>query len=477
MKPAALTRPVLTLLAASLLLAGCANLAPKYEVPDADTPTAFKEGNGAWVRAAPADLLERGPWWRLFDDPLLDALAGQVVVTNQNVAQAVAAYEQARAITREQRASLFPQVSLNARANRTGGPDTPARSSYNVSIGGTWEPDVFGRLRLGVDNARLGEQASAADLAAAQLAAQGEVATNYFGLRETDVLIGLQRLTIAGYSRALRIAQNRYDAGVVARTDVLQAQTQFANAQADLLTLQQQRGNYEHAVAVLVGRAPADFAIAADPKWSIKVPGLPPTLPSTLLQRRPDIAAAERRVAAANAAVGIARAGYYPDITLNGSLTTSAARIGDLFNASSLVWAVGASLAQTVFDAGATSARVDQARGALNAAAARYRQTVLAAFQQVEDQLLALRVLREQQAFRAEASRDADLVEQQTLNQYQVGKIGFSEVITAQIAAQSARRALVQAEISRQIAAVALIQAVGGGWTGLEGSGTTAATP
>jgi NodT family efflux transporter outer membrane factor (OMF) lipoprotein len=475
MKPVALTRPVLTLLAASLVLGGCANLAPKYEVPDVDTPAAFKEGEGAWVKAAPADLLERGPWWELFDDPLLDALAGQVVVTNQNVAQAVAAYEQALAITREQRAALFPQVSLDARSNRTGGPDTPTRSSYSLALGATWEPDVFGRLRLGVENARLGEQASAADLAAAQLAAQGQVATNYFGLRQTDVLIALQELTIAGYSRALRITQNRYNAGIVARTDVLQAQTQLANAQADLLSLQQQRGNFEHAVAVLVGRAPADFAIAADPKWSVKVPGLPPTLPSTLLQRRPDIASAERRVAAANASIGIARSGYYPDITLTGSLTSSAAKLGDLFKASNLVWALGSSLAQTVFDAGATAARVDQARAGLNQAAASYRQTVLTAFQQVEDQLLALRILREQQTFRAEASRAADLVEQQTLNQYEVGKISFSDVITAQIAAQAARRALVQAEISRQIAVVALIQGVGGGWTGL--GSTTAATP
>lgn len=468
-------RPVLSLLAATLVLAGCANLAPKYQVPEVDTPTAFKEGQGAWVTAAPGDLLERGPWWHLFDDPLLDALAGQVVVTNQNVAQAVASYEQARAITREQRATLFPQVTLDAKASRTGGPDTPARNSYSVSIGGSWEPDVFGRLRLSVENARLGEQASAGDLAAAQLAAQGEVATNYFGLRETDVLIALQRLTIEGYTRALRITTNRYNAGIVAHTDALQAQTQLANAQADLLTLEQQRGNDEHAVAVLVGRAPADFSIAADPKWSIKVPGLPPTVPSTLLQRRPDIAAAERRVAAANAGIGVARAGYYPDITLTGSLTSTAATLGELFKASNLVWAVGASLAQTLFDAGATTAKVDQAKAGLNLAAAKYRQTVLTAFQNVEDQLLALRILREQQTYRQEASRAADLVEQQTLNQYQAGKIAYTDVVTAQVNALTARRALVQAEISRQVAVVALIQAVGGGWGGI--ATTAAATP
>ena len=467
MKLPVLHRPAASLLCVALLLAGCANLAPKYEVPDVDTPVAFKEGQGAWVPAAPADLLERGPWWELFDDPVLSALADQASVTNQNVAQAVGAYQQARALTREQRASLFPQVSLDAGSNRSGGPDTPARSTYRVSIGASWEPDVFGRLRLGVESARAGEQASAADLAAATLAAQGEVATDYFGLRETDVLLALQRQTIAGYTRSLQITRNRYEAGVVAKTDVLQAQSQLANAQADLLALERQRGNFEHAIAVLVGRAPANFSIAADPKWSVQVPSLPPVLPSTLLQRRPDIAAAERAVAAANASVGIARSGYYPDLTLTGSLTSSAARIGDLFSASSLVWAVGSSLAQTIFDAGATAARVDASRAQLNQAAARYRQAVLSAFQDVEDQLLAIRILREQQALRAQASRDADLVEQQVLNRYQVGQVVYTEVITAQIQAASARRALVQSQIDRQVAAVALIQATGGGWRGL----------
>lgn len=467
MKPSPLHRPAASLLCVVLLLAGCANLAPNYEVPDVDTPVAFKEGQGAWVPAAPADLLERGPWWELFDDPVLSALADQASVTNQNVAQAVGAYQQARALTRGQRASLFPQVNLDAGSNRSGGPDTPTRSTYRVSIGASWEPDVFGRLRLGIENARAGEQASAADLAAATLAAQGEVATDYFGLRETDVLLALQRQTIAGYQRSLQITRNRYEAGVVAKTDVLQAQSQLANAQADLLALERQRGNYEHAIAVLVGRAPANFAIAPDPKWSVKVPSLPPVLPSTLLQRRPDIAAAERAVAAANASVGIARAGYYPDLTLTGSLTSSAARIGDLFSASSLVWAVGSSLAQTLFDGGATAARVDASRAQLNQAAARYRQAVLSAFQDVEDQLLAIRILREQQALRAQASRDADLVEQQVLNRYQVGQVVYTEVITAQIQAASARRALVQSQIDRQIAAVALIQATGGGWRGL----------
>jgi NodT family efflux transporter outer membrane factor (OMF) lipoprotein len=454
-------------LACSLLLAGCMNLAPKYEVPAVDTPVAFKEGRGAWVAAAPSDALDRGAWWRLFDDPVLDTLASQVEVNNQNIAAAVAGYTQARAITREQRAALFPQVSLDSRRNVSGGSDRPTTRSYQVNIGASWEPDVFGRLRLTVDNARAGEQIAEADGVSARLAAQGELAANYFGLREADVLIGLQRETLAGYQRSLQITRNRYEAGVVARTDVFQAESQLANSQADLLGLERQRATYEHAIAVLVGKAPANFSLAVDPKWSVKVPGIPEEVPTTLLQRRPDIASAERRVAQANARIGIERAGYFPSFNLTGSVGLSAASFGDLFNGSALIWSLGTSLAQTIFNAGATTARVDQARAALDEASANYRQTVLSAFQDVEDQLVALRVLQQQQVLRQQASRAADLVEQQVLNRYQAGQVGYTEVITAQQQAASSRRALVQAQIDRQLAAVALIQALGGGWRGL----------
>ena len=467
MKLPRISHPLAPTLLAALLLAGCANLAPSYEVPVTDMPVAFKEGKGVWVPAAPADTLERGPWWELFDDPLLNALAAQVEVSNQNVVAAVANYDQARAVTREQRAALFPQVSLNASQDRTGGPDRPTTRSYRVDIGASWEPDVFGRLRLSVDTARAGEQVAQADLAAVQLASRGELASNYFALRQADLAYALQRDVVAGYQRNLQITNNRYSAGVVARTDTLQAESQLANAQAELLGIEQQRATFEHAVAVLVGRAPSDFDIPVDLKWSVRIPSLPVEVPSTLLQRRPDIAAAERQVAQANAQIGIARAGYFPSFALTGSINSSAARIGDLFNASSLVWALGASLAQTIFDAGATTARVDQARAGLNASAARYRQTVLSAFQDVENQLVALRVLEQQQALREHASRAADLVEQQVLNRYQAGQVNYTEVITAQQSAAAARRALVQAQIDRQVAAVALIQALGGGWGGL----------
>lgn len=454
----------------ALALAGCGSLAPKYEVPAVDTPVAFKEAEGGWVRAAPADALQRGPWWELFNDPALNALASQVEVTNQNVAAAAAAYAQARALTQEQRASLFPQVSLDAAASRSrASGNTPPRSSYQVEMGASWEPDVWGRLRLGVRGARAGEQASQADLAAATLAAQGELAVNYFGLRESDLLRTSLTETVKGYERSLEIARNRYDVGVSGRTDVLQAETQLANARADLLTVERQRAQFEHAIAVLLGKAPAHFSLPPDAQWRPRVAGIPLEVPSTLLQRRPDIAAAERRVEQANTQIGVQRAGYFPSIRLSGSAGFSAASIGELFSASSLVWALGASLAQTLFDAGATRARVSGAKEGLEEAAARYRQTVLTAFQEVEDQLVALRVLERQQGLRQEAWQAAELVEQQVLNRYRAGLVSFTEVVTAQATAASARRALVQVQTDRQVAAVALVQALGGGWKGLPG--------
>jgi len=460
-------RILAVLAVATALLAGCA-VGPDYRRPDVETPAAFKEGQGDWVKAAPADALERGPWWQLFDDPALNDLAARVEVDNQNVAMAVARYGQARAILAEQRASLFPTVNLAGGATRAGGTtSTRSGTSYQYSIGASWEPDVWGRLRRTVEGARAGEQASAADLQAAKLSAQGELATSYINLRQVDVARTLQANTITSYERSLRITQNRYDAGIAARTDVLQAQTQLANAQGDLLTLERQRATLEHAIAVLVGRAPANFNLPVRVADVGVVPDVPLELPSTLLQRRPDIAGAERRVAQANAQIGVEQSGYFPSLTLTGNAGAAAASISDLFSVSARAWSLGASLAQTVFDAGATRARIEAAQAAHDEAAASYRQTVLAAFQDVEDQLVATRLLRDQLVFRQQASTAADLVEQQVLNRYQVGQVNYTDVVVAQVAALNARVALVQATANRQVAAVALIQSLGGGWHGL----------
>lgn len=447
---------------ATCLLAGCA-VGPAYERPSTPQPAAFKEAPG-WAPAAPADTLERGPWWTLFNDAILNELASQVEVSNQNVAAAVASYAQARALVQEQRASLFPEVGLNTSADRSGGKNVDTTSSYRLSIGGSWEPDIWGRLRAGVSAASAGAQASAADLAAARLSAQGELAVNYFLVREADAQLALLATTIEGYQRVLKITQNRFDAGIVAKSDVLQAQTQLANAQGDQLTIARQRAQFENAIAILVGKAPSSYSLAAAP-WTGAVPDIPVGLPSTLLERRPDIAAAERRVAAANQQIGIARSAYYPSIGLSGSFGTGGSKVSDLFSVSNALWSFGLSAAQSIFNAGATRASVKGAEAQHQVTVARYRQTVLEAFGDVENQLAAARILASQQLLRKQASDAADQVEAQMLNRYKAGQVGYSEVVLAQASALSARRALVQIQADRQATAVALIQSIGGGWT------------
>ncbi|MFZ3140189.1 efflux transporter outer membrane subunit [Polaromonas sp.] len=454
--------------ALALALGGCA-VGPDYQRPTTLAVSAFKEAEG-WVAAAPADALERGPWWLLFGDPVLDGLAARVEVLNQNVAAAVAAYAQARAVVREQRASLFPTVTLDGGANRSHSSSSSATgsggrtgNSYQLSMGASWEPDVWGRLGRAVGSSSASAQASAADLASARLSAQGELAINYLTLRQLDAQKALLESTLTGYQRTLEITQNRYRAGIAAKTDVLQAQTQLANAQADDAGLVRQRAQLEHAIAVLVGEAPGNFSLpSAD--WKPVVPEVPVGVPSTLLQRRPDIASAERGVAVANEQIGIARAAYYPSLPLGASYGFGASRVADLFSASSSVWSLGLSAAQTLFNAGATRARVEGSEAAHAQAVARYRQTVLTAFQGVEDQLAATRVLLAQQDLRRQASEAADQVEQQVLNRYRSGQVSYTEVITAQATALNARRALVQAMADRQTTAVALIQSLGGGW-------------
>lgn len=454
----------------ALLAAGCA-AGPDYHRPEIEAGARFKEAPEGWVEAAPADAIRRGRWWSVFDDPALDALASQVEVSNQNVAAAQAAYQQARALVREQRAGLFPVVSLDAGATRsrnggsgsTGG--ETVRNSYQASVGADWEPDVWGRLRRATTAAKASAEASAADLENAQLSAQGELVLDYLSIRETDEEIGLLERTLEGYERALQIARNRYQVGVAPRSDLLGAQTQVFNASADLEGLMLQRDQLEHAIAVLVGKAPADFDLQPA-AWTPVIPDVPATVPSTLLLRRPDVASAERRVAAANEQIGIEKSGYFPSFGLSASYGSSASKVADLFSASTMLWSIGVSAAQTLFDAGATTARVEQARGAYDEAVANYRQTALTAFQNVEDQLSSQRVLARQHELRRQASEVAGQNEQVVLNQYKAGQVSFTEVVVAQASALSARRSLVQAQLDRQTTAVALIQALGGGWDG-----------
>ena len=455
----------LSLLMFAASLAGC-SVGPAYERPGVPEPAAFKELAG-WVPAAPADTLERGPWWQLFDDPVLNELAAGVEVSNQNVAVAVANYAQARALVAQQRAALFPSLNLSLSGDRSGVRGQGADTAYRLNLGGSWEPDVWGRLRAGVTGAQASAEATAADLASARLSAQGELAANYFTVRELDATRALLADTIAGYERVLQITRNRFNVGIVARTDVLQAETQLANARNDELTVVRQRAQAEHAIAILLGKAPADFTLAPLPDRRanmLRVPEVPVGVPSTLLQRRPDIAAAERDVAAANADIGIARAAYFPNIGLAASGGTGGSRVSDLFSASSAAWSFGLSAAQSIFNAGATRASVAGAEARQQAAAARYRQTVLTAFADVEDQLTATRVLAQQQDLRRQAAEAANLVEQQVLNRYKAGQVSYTEVVQAQVTALNARRSLLQVQADRQAVAVSLIQALGGGW-------------
>jgi len=460
MREPKLLRLSLLILAAGL--AGC-SVGPAYQVPSTPAPAAFKELAG-WVPAAPADTLERGPWWQLFDDPILNELASSIEVSNQNVAAAVANYAQARALVAQQRAALFPSLNLSLSGDRSGVRGQGADNAYRLNLGGSWEPDVWGRLRAGVSGAEASAAATAADLASARLSAQGELAANYFTVRELDATRALLADTVAGYERVLQITRNRFNVGIVARTDVLQAETQLANARNDELGVVRQRAQAEHAIAILLGRAPADFTLAPLPDWHVKVPEVPVGVPSTLLQRRPDIAAAERDVAAANADIGIARAAYFPNIGLSASGGTGGSRVSDLFSASGAAWSFGLSAAQSIFNAGATRAAVAGAEARQQAAAARYRQTVLTAFADVEDQLTATRVLAQQQDLRRQAAEAANLVEQQILNQYKAGQVSYTEVVQAQVTALNARRSLLQVQADRQTVAVSLIQALGGGW-------------
>ncbi len=478
-----------TLLAA-FLLASCA-VGPNYVRPSAPTPPAFKEAEG-WIVAQPNDAAPRGDWWTLFNDPVLNQLESQVEISNQNLAAAEAAYRQARAAVAEQRAALFPTVDLTGSAQRsksnntisfpttptsgaggtgtgTGTTTTPtvssgARNSFQLAVGASWEPDLWGQIRRQIEAAGAQASASAADLANARLSAQSTLAVDYISLRADDELKRLLDQTVEGYQRSLKIAQNQYNAGITAKSDLLSAQSQLASAQAQATDLGNQRAQMEHAIAVLIGKAPAELTIAPATSWTLATPDVPLAVPSVLLQRRPDIAAAERAVAAANAQIGVQVAAYFPTVSLSGQYGVQSSAISSLFNASSTFWSLGANVAETLLDFGARHARVQEAKAAYDQAVAQYRQTVLAAFQEVEDDLAADRVLGQEIPYRLQASQAADQSEQIALNQYRAGTTDYTTVVVAQATALSARQSLLTTQSSRVAAATQLITALGGGW-------------
>lgn len=471
------------LLLASVSLGGCL-VGPNYSRPPVETPPTFKEAEG-WAPAKPADDIDKGAWWSVFDDPVLDGLERKVEVSNQNLAAAEAAYRAAHAIVAEDRAQLFPTVGLTGSANASGSgggggttitnsgggsTTTTSRSGGNsrsFQVGGdaSWAPDLWGKIRRTIEGAHATAQASAADVANARLTAQATLATTYFSLRQTDADKALFEETVAAYAKALTVTQNKYNAGVAARSDVLTAQTQLTNAKASLVDLDRQRTQDEHAIAVLTGQPPADLTIAPIANWTPGPPTTPTLVPSTILQRRPDVAAAERSAKAANAQVGIAVAAYFPTLNLTGSGGVESSAVQTLFRASSTFWSVGADVSETILDFGARHAAVQQAKAQYDQAVAQYRQTVLTAFQNVEDALAAARVLQDEQTLRAEAAAQAVQNVEITTNEYKAGTVDYTTVASAQATALNARQALIDIQATRMSEAVDLIQALGGGWS------------
>ena len=448
-----------------LLVSACA-VGPNYHRPAVTTPPAFKEAQG-WTPAVPADGVDRGDWWTVFGDDQLDALEAKIDISNQNLKAAEAAYRQARALVAEDRATLFPNLDLTGSATRSKrGAGAAAANSYQAALGGSWEIDLWGKIRRTIEGAKGSAQASEADLANARLSAQSELAADYVQLRLADADKRLLQATVQAYAKSLQITQNQYKVGVAAKSDVLQAQTQLISTQASLVDVDRQRTTAEHAIAVLIGAAPADLTIEPAADWAPKPPPTPVALPSILLQRRPDVAAAERQAMAANAQIGVATAAFFPDLSLTGSYGFGSTALKTLFNSSSAAWSYGGGAAQTVFDAGATLAKVRGARAGYDQAVASYRQTVLTAFQQVEDALAAARVLQDEAALRQQASASADQAEQILLNQYRAGQVAYTSVVVAQATALAARQSLLTVQGQRVTNAVTLITALGGGWSG-----------
>ena len=470
-------------LASAALASGCM-VGPNYARPPVPTPPQFKEAAG-WIQAQPADAAPRGDWWTVFNDPVLNDLEQKVVVSNQNLAAAEAAYREAHAVVAQDRAQLFPTLSVNGSVTHSGsgggstvipggggiipggGGGSSTRTTYQASGQASWAPDLWGKIRRTIQGAKASAQASAADIVNARLTAQAELATDYEQLRADDELKRLTDVTVEGYRRSLQITQNQYNAGVTAKSDVLTAQTQLENAQAQSADYVRQRQLMEHAIAVLAGEPPADLTIAPAP-WTLTPPDVPVSVPSTLLLRRPDIAASERSAANASAQIGVAVAAYYPTLSLTGQYGFNGSNLTSLFSASNNVWSLGASAAETVLDFGSRQAKVRQARAAYDQAVAQYRQTVLTAFQGVEDELAAERILAQETPFRSEASQAADAAERIALNQYRAGTTTYTTVVVAQSTALSARTTLISNQENRIVAALTLIQDLGGGWSSSE---------
>lgn len=431
-------------------------------------PDHYKEAPiEGWKIAEPADTQPKGKWWNVYQDPILDELVEQVAVSNQNVQSALAAYRQARATAQEARAGFFPTTGFSTTGTRSQTGQYADISKRNTqTLDASWEIDLWGSIRNSVEAGEAETQASAGDLAAATLSAQAELVQNYLQLRITDNQHALASNTVTAYERALQLTRNQFNVGMVTKANVAQAEGQLNNARAQTTDLTLSRRQLEHAIAILIGQAPADFNLPVNPHWRPLLPAIPLVLPSSLLERRPDIAAAERRVAAANADIGVARAAYFPSLSLSLSGGYQADNLSKWFNTPGRVWSLGASLAQTLFDGGKRLARNQAAEAAYDKTAAGYRQTVLNALQEIEDNLAALTLLDQEIAARQQAANATAEAERLALNQYKAGMVDYLNVTTAQNNAYSSHNNLLQTQGRQLSASVLLIKALGGGWDG-----------
>ncbi len=467
------------------LLTAC-TVGPDYVRPTTEAPDSYKETAG-WKMAEPKDRLIRGAWWEIYNDPELNALEGQVNLSNQNIAQAEAQFRQAQALVRVARAAYFPTVTTSPAFSRslsssnTGGSTgasttgSSSKSSSQTSTGTTpvsnfllpvsasWELDVWGKVRRTVEASAASAQSSAANIEAIRLLMQTELAQDYFQLRSLDAQKQLLDATVTAYQKSLDLTKNRYASGIASKGDVLQAEAQLKSTQAQAIDIELQRAQMEHAIALIVGKPASTFSIPVVPLAAVP-PSIPIGLPSELLEQRPDIAAAERLMAAANAQIGVAIAAYYPTVTLSGSAGFQASSLSKWLTWPSRFWAVGATISEVVFEGGLRRAQTAQARAAYDAQVASYRQTVLTGFQEVEDNLAALRILEEENLVQDEAvqaTREALAV---TMNQYKSGIVSYLNVLVAQVLALSNERTAIDIQGRRMIASVLLVKALGGGW-------------
>jgi NodT family efflux transporter outer membrane factor (OMF) lipoprotein len=469
---------VLAALATISLLVACA-VGPDYVRPTAEAPDSYKE-IGDWKQAEPQDHIVRGAWWEIFDNPELNTLEEQIDISNQNVAAAEAQFRQALALVQVARAGYFPTLTAGASATRAlrstnTGVGNPATSGttindYLAPLTASWAIDVWGRVRRQVEAGTASAQASAALLESVRLLTQAQLAQNYFQLRALDAQKKLLDETITAYQTNLKLTQNRYASGVASRADVLLAETQLKSTQAQAIDIGVQRAQLEHAIAVLLGKPASLLSMPVAPLSAVP-PAIPVGVPSELLERRPDIATAERNMAAANAQIGVAKAAFFPTVTLNGAAGYESSELSNWLTWPSRFWSLGAGVSEAVFEGGLRRAQTAAARAAYDSTVASYRQTVLTAFQQVEDNLAALRILEGEAKVQQEAVKAAQQNVTVVTNQYKAGTTSYLAVIVVQTQALSNEITALAIQNRRMIAAVNLIQALGGGWNASELAG------